>query len=100
IRNKIREAKLLNKKYIIVNAAVLKEMKLLPFVDKVVVVLAGERTRLARLVKCGLSRSEAAARIKTQEKASRYRKIADFVIENNKTIEHLKEKVKRIISAL
>lgn len=100
ISEKIRAAKLSNKRFIVVNAAILNEMKLLPLVDKVVVVSAGEKIRVKRLVRYGLSREEAAARIKSQESISSYRKTADFVIENSKKINDLKENVKRIISAL
>jgi dephospho-CoA kinase len=100
ISGEIKAAKLSNKKYIVINAAILNEMKLLPLVDKVIVVLAGEATRIKRLVKAGLSRREALARMRSQGPASRYREIADFVIVNDKNMEDLKQKVKRIISAL
>lgn len=100
ISEKIRAGKLAKKKYIVVNAAILKEMKLLPLVDKVVAVSAGEKMRVKRLIRSGLTKQEAAARIRSQAGISGYRKIADFVIENNKKIDDLKKNVKRMISAL
>lgn len=100
ISEKIRAARQSKKRYIVVNAAILEKMKLLPLVDKVVVVSAGEKTRVKRLVRSGLPKQEAVARIRSQESISSYRKTADFVIENNKKIVDLKENVKRIISAL
>jgi dephospho-CoA kinase len=100
IIGEIKSARLSNKRFIIVNAAILNEMKLVPLVDKVVVVLAGKAARIRRLIKAGSSRSDALARIRVQGPDSRYRKIADHVIVNDKDTEDLKQKVKRIISAL
>jgi dephospho-CoA kinase len=100
ISEKIRAARQSKKRYIVVNAAILEKMKLSPLVDKVVVVSAGEKTRVKRLVRSGLSKQEAVARIRSQEKDSAYRRIADFVIDNSKKIVDLKENVKRILSSL
>jgi len=87
-------------KIVVVNAAVLKEVGLLPLVDKVIAVLAGRKTRIRRLMKSGLSKSDAVARIRAQAKASNYRRIADVVIENDRSLRDLREKVKSIISKL
>ena len=100
IISRVKEAKLAKKKFIVINAAVLEKMKLLPLIDKVIVVLADEKKRMGRLQRSGLSRADAAARIRSQEKDPAYRKIADFVITNNGAINDLKKKVKRIISSL
>ena len=96
----VRGSKLAKKEFIVINAAVLEKMKLLPLVDKVIVVLADEKKRMGRLRRSGLSRADAAARIRSQEKDPAYRKTADFVIMNKGTINDLKKKVKRIISSL
>jgi dephospho-CoA kinase len=100
ISEKIRTAKLSNKRLIVVNAALLNEMKILPLVDKVVVVSSDEKIRVKRLIRSGLTKQEAAARMRSQAGISSYRKTADFVIENNQKIVDLIENVKRIISAL
>ena len=100
ISEEISAAKLSNKKYIVINAAILNEMKLLPLVDKVILVLAGKTARIRRLVRSGRSKQEALARIRAQRSDAQYRKIADFVIVNDKSIDDLKQKVKKIISAL
>lgn len=97
IRSKISQT---DKKLIVINAALLAEMKLLPFTDKVIVVMASEKLRIKRLMKAGASRPDALARIRSQASASRYRRIADIVIENNKGINSLQEKIKKVISAL
>jgi dephospho-CoA kinase len=100
ISEEIGAAKLLDKKYIVINAAILDEMKLLPLVDKVILVLAGKTVRIRRLIRSGRTRQEALARIRAQRSDAQYRKIADFVIVNDKSIEDLKQKVKKMISAL
>jgi len=88
------------KKIVIVNAAVLKEMGLLPLVDIVIVVSASKKVRIKRLMKSGFSRSDAVDRIRAQAKVSNYRRIADIVIENDRSLRDLRKKVKRIISKL
>ncbi len=100
ISGEINAAKLSDKKYIVVNAAILNEMKLIPLVGKVVVVLAGKATRIKRLLRAGSSKRDALARIRAQVPDARYRKIADFVIVNDTNTEDLKQKVKRILEEL
>ncbi len=100
IAERVRAAKLLKKRFIVVNAAILEKMKLLPLVDKVIAVLADKRTRIRRLKRAGLPVSDALARMRSQEKDRSYRRIADFAVENNGTIGDLQEKIKRIIAAL
>lgn len=100
IKEMIKAAKDRKKKLIIINAAILLEMGLLPFVDKVITVMASEKTRLKRLIRCGRARTDALARIKAQASAAKYRKISDIVIMNDKSIKELKGKIKRIVSSL
>jgi dephospho-CoA kinase len=56
--------------------------------------------RVKRLLRAGLSRQEALARIRAQRSDQSYRKTTDIVIENNKTIDDLKKKVIKVISKL
>jgi len=100
IRGEIKLAKMSNKKYIVVNAALLEEIKLLSLVDKVIVILASRMIRIKRMLRAGLSRQDALARIRSQRSDPSYRKTADFVIDNNKTIDDLKKKVIKVISKL
>jgi dephospho-CoA kinase len=100
ISGRIKEAIRKNKKIIIVNAALLQEMKLIPLVDKVIVVLAKKEISIKRLIKAGRSKAEALARICMQKGDASYRKMADIVITNNKTISDLKEKVNSIHSSM
>ncbi len=100
ISDQVRAAKFEGKNLVIVNAAVLKEMKLLPLVDKVLAVLAKKDLRIIRLVRSGLSKADAIARINSQIPDSEYRKMADMVIENDGDLKKLNEKVKRTIASL
>ena len=100
ISAKIKQAKMSNKKYIVINAALLGQMKLLPLVDKVIVIFAPKNVRIRRMLRSGLSRQEALARIRSQRSDQSYRKTADFVIDNNKKLDDLKKKVIKVISKL
>lgn len=81
------------KRIVVVNAALLKEIGLIPLVDEVWVVTAGEKVRLARLLKKGLPKKQAVERLKAQSAASGYLKIADKIIENNFSLAALKKEV-------
>jgi dephospho-CoA kinase len=100
ISAKIKLAKMSDKKHIVINAALFEEMKLLPLVDKVIVVLSGKNSRVRRLLKKGRSREESLAKIKAQRSDAEYLKMADIVIVNDKSIEELKKKVIKVISKL
>jgi dephospho-CoA kinase len=89
-----------NKKVIVVNAAVLFEMKLNKMMDKVIVVTAKKSLRFRRLIKKGKRKADALARINSQRGESEYRKIADVVIANNSTKSALQKKVKGALKNL
>jgi dephospho-CoA kinase len=78
---------------IVVNAAVLKEIGLLDYVDEVWVVMASKENRLKRLIKSGLSKTEARERINAQASQKDYLKLADVVIRNDGTLKQLNAKV-------
>ena len=69
-------------KLIVINAAVLKEIGLISLCDEVWVVMAPKKTRLARLMKKGLAKSDALARMNSQMSEKAYLKLADVVIGN------------------
>ncbi|MFH0886943.1 MAG: dephospho-CoA kinase [bacterium] len=71
------------KKVVVINAAVLHEMKLDRLCDEVWVVLASKKSRLQRLLKKGLSKKDALLRIRSQMSDKGYRKIADKIIVND-----------------
>lgn len=84
-------------KLIVINAAVLKEIGLVDYVDEVWVVMASKEIRLRRLMKMGLSKEEAAKRIQSQVPQEEYVRTADVIIRNDGTLMVLK---KRVLSLL
>jgi dephospho-CoA kinase len=78
---------------IVINAAVLKEIGLLPLVDEVWLVAAPQEIRLKRLVKNGLTEKEARRRIRAQASAKEYAKLADVIINNSGTRKQLSGKI-------
>ena len=80
-------------KLIMINAAVLKEIGLLDYVDEVWVVMASKANRLKRLMRSGLKEEEAKKRINSQISQKEYMGIADVVIKNDGTRAQLNAKV-------
>jgi dephospho-CoA kinase len=70
------------------------------FVDKIVVVSASEQTQLRRLEGKGMSREDARSRIKSQLPLEEKIKSADFVINNDGSLEETKKQVEEIYSLL
>ncbi len=79
--------------YIVVNAAILQKLGLLPLVNEVWVILAKANLRLQRLQAKGLTLEEARQRLKAQASIAGFRRIADKVILNNRKIKDLEKKV-------
>jgi dephospho-CoA kinase len=79
--------------FLVINAAVLKEIGLIDVVDEVWVVMASREKRLRRLVRSGLSRRAAGFRISSQMSQKKYLAMADVVIKNEGTIKQLNAKV-------
>jgi dephospho-CoA kinase len=86
-----------SRKPIVINAAVLKEIGLLDYVDKVWVVMASRGTRLKRLVRSGLSRAEAEKRMRAQASQAEYLKMADVVVQNEGALAQLKKRIGSLI---
>ena len=88
------------------NALVIKDIPLLTeaargiFVDKIVVVSASEQTQLKRLEEKGMSREDAKNRIKSQLPLEEKIKFADFVIDNDGSLEETKRQVEEVYSLL
>ena len=70
------------------------------FVDKIVVVSASEQTQLRRLEEKGMSREDVQNRIKSQFPLEKKIKSADFVINNDGSLEETKRQVEEIYSLL
>ncbi|MFA6169487.1 MAG: dephospho-CoA kinase [Candidatus Margulisiibacteriota bacterium] len=84
---------------VVINAALLKEIGLIPLVDEVWVVTASEKARLARLLKKGLLRKQASERMKAQPVAANFLRIADKIVDNNGTLQTLKKQISPFIRA-
>ena len=88
------------------DALIIKDIPLLfeltrpVFVDKIVVVSASEQTQLRRLEEKGMSREDAQNRIKSQFPLEEKLKSADFVINNDGSLEETKRQVEEIYSSL
>jgi dephospho-CoA kinase len=78
---------------IVVNAAVLKEIGLVDYVDEVWVVMAAKEKRLKRLLKMGLTKKEAAERMRSQMSQKEYLSIADTIIRNDGTLKRLNARI-------
>jgi dephospho-CoA kinase len=70
------------------------------FVDKTIVVATSERTQLRRSEEKGISREDTQKRIKSQLPLKEKIKAADFVINNDGTLEETKRQVEEIYSLL
>jgi dephospho-CoA kinase len=88
------------------NALIIKDIPLLfeltrpVLVDKIVVVSASEQIQLRRLEEGGMSREDAQSRIKSQLPLEEKTKSADFVINNDGSLEETKRQVEEIYTLL
>ena len=83
------------KKVAVIDAALLLDWKLDNVVDVILVIGCSKEKRLTRLIKRGLSKSDALARMKSQLPFRDYQKHADRVILNSSTEAALKRKVQK-----
>jgi len=85
----------------VVNAALLIESGNYKDVDKVILVVADKELVIKRVIKRdGLSREEALGRIASQMPEDEKRNYADYIIENNGSLEELRKKVTRLFKTL
>lgn len=91
-----RQSSVVSCQLIVINAAVLKEIGLLDYVDEAWVVMASRAIRLKRLIKKGLSKAEAQRKIKAQATRQEYFVMADFVIKNDGTLKQLQNRMPKI----
>lgn len=85
---------------LVINAALLKEIGLIPLVDEVWVVTASEKVRLARLLKKGLLKKQAGERMKAQPSAASFKRIADKIIDNDGAKADLSAQVGKLLSRI
>lgn len=94
-----RQAKAAGKihKMVIIDAALLIDWNWHEKVDCTILVNAGKNLKIKRSMAKGLTEKEAKMRLKSQLKYACMKKHADFIILNNKSLESLELKVRKII---
>ena len=95
-----RQMKSLARKHelVVIDAALLLYWNLDRVVDKVILIHASEKTRLARLAERGIDLKDALARQRQQLRYAQQRKRADHIIFNNKTPLELKSKLRKVLA--
>ncbi|MFH2036506.1 MAG: dephospho-CoA kinase [Candidatus Zixiibacteriota bacterium] len=102
LKEQDRQSKLALKKYrvVVIDAALLIDWGWQKKVDLTILVNAGKDIKIKRLIKRGLTKSEAEMRLNSQLKYTYLRKHSNIVILNNKTIETLALKIEKIFKSL
>lgn len=86
---------------VIIDAALLIEVGLVPLTDYVVAVYADEQVRIERLMQRDhFTKEQVLKRINKQKKWEELEKVADFIIPNNLTRQDTKEEVKKMLEQL
>jgi len=94
IAREIQKAQMQGAELVIIDAPLLLESAQVSWIRPVIVVVADEEQKVKRVCeRDGVSPEEVRARIKNQSPDSEKIKKADFVIENNGSLEELREKV-------
>ena len=102
IKKEIRKAKAQGKsKAIVLDVPLLIEAGLVKLADKIIVVKSGPATQAKRAMKrTGLSGEEIMERIKSQIPLRAKMRLADFIIDNNGTLDKTKKQVARLAKEL
>ncbi|MBU4361471.1 dephospho-CoA kinase [bacterium] len=88
-------------KILVIDAALIYEAKIDRLMDKIIVVYIDEDEQIKRLIKRNnLSKDEASQRVKSQIPMKEKIKMADYVIDNNDTLDKTKEQVEKIWQSL
>ena len=87
-------------KLVVVDAALLIFWRWDKKVDLTILVNAGNKIKINRLVRKGLTEKEAKMRLKSQLSYAELKKYSDIVVLNNKSIESLELKVRKILKKI
>lgn len=93
IKQRLKELESGAQKAVVIDVPLLIEADMQSLVDVLVVVIAKEDTQRERLRDRGLNPDEATKRIRAQMSLSKKVELADYVIENDGTLEDLKNRV-------
>lgn len=83
-------------KFLVLDIPLLIEVKFDKFLNYLVVVASSKKNQIKRLCEKGMSKDEAEKRISAQLPLDDKIKMADYVVENNESLEELKSKVKTL----
>jgi len=84
-----------------IDAALIYEIKIDRFMDKIIVVYIDKDEQIKRLIKRNnLSKDEASQRIKSQMPMEIKVEMADYVIDNNNSLDETKKQVEKIWKSL
>ncbi|KTC65660.1 dephospho-CoA kinase (plasmid) [Legionella adelaidensis] len=98
IRKEIaQQIKTINAPYCIIEIPLLKNKKNYPYLNRILVVLAGEETQIKRLMKRDhCSKQEGLAILKTQASETALKAIADDIVINNGGLQDLQKKIQHL----
>ncbi|WP_069997994.1 dephospho-CoA kinase [Cellulosilyticum sp. I15G10I2] len=83
---------------VIIDAALLIEIGLLPLTDKVIAVYAEDETRITRIMqRQGLAKEQILERFKAQKKWEEFSHVADAVIDNSSSLQNTREQIKNLL---
>ncbi|MFB3852057.1 MAG: dephospho-CoA kinase [Acidobacteriota bacterium] len=94
------QKKLSEKDIVVAEAALIFEANTKKYFDYVILIKAPKDLRIKRLLSKGFSLSEIEKRMKAQWEDEKKEKLADFVIENNSSLEELEKKVANVIEKI
>ena len=90
-----------NENFVFASAALLFEANMQNLFDKTILVIASDDLRLNRLMqRNNFSQEEALLRLNAQNPQEEKIKLADFVIENNNSLDNLKGSIEKILKLL
>ena len=82
---------------VVIDAALLLDWGWDKKVDLTIVIHASDKSKIARLVKKGYTANEAKMRLRSQLKLKEFRARADIIIHNNKSLNYLELRIKKIL---
>lgn len=97
----VARAKQTGKPFVFVDGAVIVGEAFEPYCDKIIVVATTEREALTRvMLRDGISKPAARARLAAQRTEAELRAAADYIIENTGDERHLREEARRVLERL
>ncbi len=97
----VEAAKQTGRPFVFVDGAVIVGEAFEPHCDQIIVVTAAERESLSRvMLRDGISKQAARARLAAQRTESELRAAADYIIENTGDLQHLRDRAAQVLQQL